>query len=40
MGLSTIKLLKENGFIVFALDKEIKEKEEGIYPIKISVFRY
>lgn len=37
MGLSTIKLLKENGFIVFALDKEIKEKEEGIIPIKIDI---
>lgn len=39
MGLSTIKLLKENWFIVFALDKEIKEKEEGIIPIKFDIIK-
>lgn len=34
MGSSAIRLLKEKGFGVFALDKKVKEAEENIFPIE------
>ncbi len=33
MGLSTVKLLVQNGWTVFALDKKTEEKTQNVYPI-------
>jgi len=37
MGRKTVKLLKEQGFAVFALDKRVEEEEENVFPIQIDV---
>ena len=34
MGYATIKRLKEDGYFVFALDRNVKEAEENIMPIE------
>ena len=37
MGKATIKLLKEKGYFVFALDKKVEEKEDNIMPIECDI---
>ena len=37
MGKTTIKLLKEKGYFVFALDKKVEEKEDNIMPIECDI---
>lgn len=37
MGKATVKLLRDNGFRVFALDKTIGEAEENIVPIQADI---
>lgn len=37
MGKATIKLLKEKGYFVFALDKKLEEKEDNIMPIECDI---
>ena len=37
MGKATIKLLKEKGYFVFALDKKVEEKEDNIIPIECDI---
>lgn len=37
MGKETIKLLKNKGYCVFALDCKVEEKEENIIPIEVDV---
>lgn len=37
MGYETVKLFARNGFTVFALDKNVGEKEENIIPVKADV---
>ena len=37
MGYQTVKLLSENGYTVFAFDKNVYEKEENVIPIKVDL---
>lgn len=37
MGKATIKLLKEKGYFIFALDKKVEEKEDNIMPIECDI---
>lgn len=37
MGQETVKLLKQKGYGVIALDRNIKEKEENVYPFKVDL---
>ena len=37
MGYETVKELKSQGYIVFALDKFIKEREENVIPIQVDL---
>ncbi len=37
MGYETIKLFKSLGYTVFALDKNVKEPEENVIPIKVDL---
>ena len=37
MGKATIKLLKEKGYFIFALDKKVEEKEDNILPIECDI---
>lgn len=37
MGYSTVKVLVSNGYTVFALDKNIKQPEDGVIPIETDV---
>ena len=37
MGVKTVRELVKNGFTVFALDKNVKEAEENVIPIKVDV---
>lgn len=37
MGYATVKRMLASGYTVFALDKVVKEKEEGVIPIKVDL---
>lgn len=37
MGKKTVEILKEKGFAVFALDRKVGEKEDGIIPLEADV---
>lgn len=37
MGRKTVDLFKEKGFIVFALDRKVGEKKDGVIPLEVDV---
>lgn len=37
MGRKTVDLFKEKGFTVFALDRKVGEKEDGVIPLEVDV---
>lgn len=37
MGYKTVRLLKENGFTVFALDRKVQDAEDNVIPIEMDV---
>ena len=37
MGKAVAEKLKESGYFVFAIDKKVEEKEDGIYPIQADI---
>ena len=37
MGYAAVRALRDNGFYVFALDREIREAEEGVTPIRVDL---